>query len=451
MNLINPTTEEPIQSFPDHSPAEVDRLLDASAAGFKTWRATSFEERAERFQKIARLLRERKPDLAVLMTHEMGKPINGGEAEIEKCASACEVFAENAEGWLAPQPIETDAVDSYVRFDPIGPILAIMPWNFPFWQFFRAAVPAMMAGNTAVLKHAPNVPGCGEAIEELFRDAEFPEGAFINLRVPNDRAELLIQHSAIAAVTLTGSERAGKAVAAAAAMVLKRSVLELGGSDPFIVLPDAKLDAVAQAAVDARCINTGQSCIAAKRFIVIGDAEQFAQKMADIMRRLVIGNPLERKTQLGPLARLDLLENLDSQVQRSIAAGATLLTGGKRLPRKGWFYEPSVLLNVQPGMAAFDEETFGPVAAVIAAKDTEDAVRLANLSHYGLGASVWTEDPFGAESLAARLEAGNVFINGAVKSDPRLPFGGVKNSGWGRELSAIGLREFTNVKTVWIK
>ena len=451
MILINPTTEERLESFPDHSPREVDQLLMTAAQGYRIWWETPFAARASRFEDLARLLRLRKPDLAVLMTHEMGKTVTGGEAEIEKCAAACLLFAERAEGWLAPQPIESDAVESYVRFDPLGPVLAIMPWNFPFWQFIRFAAPALMAGNTAVLKHAPNVPGCGEAIEELFRDAGFPEGVMVNVRVPNDRAETLVQHDAIAAVTLTGSERAGKAVATAAAGVLKKSVLELGGSDPFIVLPDADLDTVAKSAVEARCINSGQSCIAAKRFIVVGDAQEFAAKMAAIMLGMTVGNPAERKTQLGPLARLDLLENLHGQVERSLAAGATLITGGQRISRKGFFYEPTVLANVQPGMAAFDEETFGPVAAVIEAADIDDAIRLANLSRYGLGASLWTTDPFAAEQLAPRLECGNVFINGAVKSDPHLPFGGIKNSGWGRELSALGLHEFTNIKTVWIK
>jgi succinate-semialdehyde dehydrogenase len=449
--IINPTTEEKIDSPANHTAQEIDELLTRTSSAFATWRAVPVVERGALIESLGRLLRERRNELAVLMTREMGKLITAGEAEIEKCAAACEVFAAQAPGWLAPHPIASDAVESYVRHDPLGPVLAIMPWNFPFWQAFRAAVPAIIAGNTIVLKHAPNVPGCGEAIERLFEDGGFPPGVLVNLQVDNARAEELIADPRIVAVTLTGSERAGKAVATAAAKVLKKSVLELGGSDAFIVLPDADMDRVAEAAVAARCINSGQSCIAAKRFIVVGDAAELARKMAAIMRKLPVGNPADRATQVGPLARLDLLEHLHDQVGRSVAAGAKLLTGGRRLPRAGYFYEPTVLAEVHPGMAAFDEETFGPVAAVTEAADIDDAIRLANLSRYGLGASLWTEDPFAAEALVDRIEAGNVFINGAVKSDPSLPFGGIKNSGWGRELSALGLYEFTNIKTVWIK
>ena len=451
VRVINPTTEQKVAEYREDSSEEVERILGRAARAFPMWSRTAVGERAACFRKLSGLLRERKPHLAELMTLEMGKLISAGKAEIEKCAGACDFFAEKAGEWLVPQMMPSDASRSYVRHDPLGPVLAIMPWNFPFWQLFRFAAPALMAGNTAVLKHAPNVPGCAEAIAQLFADAGFPDGVFVNVRVDNEMAEALVRHPVIVAVTLTGSERAGKAVASAAASVLKKSVLELGGSDPFIVLPDADKTTVARAAVDARCINSGQSCIAAKRFIVVGDADGFAQAMASLMQNLHIGDPADRATQLGPLARLDLLEHLHDQVQRSVATGARLLTGGRRLARKGYFYEPTVLADVTPGMAAFDEETFGPVAAVTQAGDVNEAIRLANHSRYGLGASLWSADSRGAEALAERIEAGSVFINGAVKSDPHLPFGGIKNSGWGRELSAIGLYEFTNIKTVWIK
>ncbi len=450
MNVTNPSTGQVIAAFSEHSPSEVEVRVAQARKGYERWRAAPVSQRSDAFRRLADTLTLRKAQLSTLMTREMGKLISAGEAEIDKCAAACQFFAHHAPQWLTPQPISSDAANSYVRFDPLGPVLAIMPWNFPFWQLFRFAAPALMAGNTAVLKHAPNVPGCADAIEQAFHDAGFPDGVLVNIRVSNDRAEALVRHDAIAAVTLTGSERAGKAVATAAAAVLKKSVLELGGSDPFIVLPDADLPLTAQAAVDARCLNAGQSCIAAKRFIIVGNPDAFAQSMAAIMERLRIGDPADPATQLGPLARLDLLEHLHDQVQRSIAAGARLATGGSRLPRPGYFYQPTILSDVTPGMPAFDEETFGPVAAVIRATDIDHAVELANHSRYGLGSSIWTTNPAAAQALAPRLETGNVFINGLVKSDPRLPFGGIKNSGWGRELSSFGIHEFTNIKTVWI-
>ena len=451
MTVIDPATEEVIADVPEHVPEQVDQRVRAAREAFERWRLERAERRAELFKRVAGLLRQRRTILAETMAREMGKPLSAGEAEADKCATACDYFADHAPPLLEPQVVPSDASRSYVRHDPLGVVLAIMPWNFPFWQFFRFAAPALMAGNTAVLKHAPNVPGCAEMIERLFADAGFPGGAVVNVRVGNDRAQALIRHEAIAAVTLTGSTRAGRAVAGAAASVLKKSILELGGSDPFIVLPDVDVAAVAKQAAGARCINSGQSCIAAKRFIVVGDAEAFAGELAGAMKALKVGDPMDRATELGPLARLDLVENLHDQVQRSVAAGARLLTGGRRVPRKGYFYEPTVLEGVTPGMAAFDEETFGPVAAVIAARDVDDAVRLANQSRYGLGASIWSADREAAARLAARIEAGNVFINGMVKSDPRLPFGGIKESGWGRELGTQGLLEFTNAKTVWIK
>jgi succinate-semialdehyde dehydrogenase/glutarate-semialdehyde dehydrogenase len=338
-----------------------------------------------------------------------------------------------------------------VRYDPLGAVLAIMPWNFPFWQVFRFAAPSLMAGNVGVLKHAPNVAGCAIAIEQVFRDAGFPPGVFTTLLLDAAAVEGIINDPVIAAATLTGSNRAGMAVAAEAGRALKKTVLELGGSDPFIVLPDVDVEATARSAVAARTINAGQSCIAAKRFIVVENADQFAKEIARHMAQLKIGDSTDRSVQIGPLARLDLLENLHSQVARSIAAGARLLTGGDRLPMKGFFYAPTVLSEVRPGMPAFDEETFGPVAAVIAARDEDEAVELANRSPYGLGASIWTHDIALAERLAARIDSGSVFINGPVASDPRLPFGGIKQSGYGRELSAHGIREFVNVKTVWLR
>jgi succinate-semialdehyde dehydrogenase/glutarate-semialdehyde dehydrogenase len=379
------------------------------------------------------------------------------EAEVEKCAAACDHFADHAADYLATETIGSDADRSYVRFDPIGAVLAIMPWNFPLWQVIRFAAPALMAGNVGLLKHAPNVPGCALALESIFHEAGFPPGGFTTLLIDTDATAEVIRHPVVRAVTLTGSERAGMAVAAEAGKALKKTVLELGGSDPFIVIPpegggaDAFLHDTAQEAAKARCINTGQSCIAAKRFIVVGNSEAFARQMADAMRAVVVGDPTDRRTQAGPLARLDLLENLHGQVTRSVEAGARLLTGGERLPRRGYYYAPTVLTGVRAGVPAWDEETFGPLAAVAGARDVDEAIQLANESRYGLGASIWARDSALAERIAGDIDAGCVFVNGAVKSDPRLPFGGVKNSGYGRELSSFGIREFVNVKTVWVK
>jgi succinate-semialdehyde dehydrogenase/glutarate-semialdehyde dehydrogenase len=454
---INPATEELLEEIPDHAPAEVEARLHAAGEAFARWRRTDMAERGRLMRAAAAALRAGAAGLSGLMTREMGKPIAAAEAEVEKCAVACEHFAEHAARYLAPLPVASDADRSYVRFDPLGAVFAIMPWNFPFWQVFRFAAPALMAGNVGVLKHAANVPGCALAIERVFRDAGFPAGVFTTLLVDNDAAGRVIRHPVIKAVTLTGSERAGTAVASAAGAALKKTVLELGGSDPFVVVPpngpDAPhfLRATADEAAKARCINAGQSCIAAKRFIVVGAAGAFAQHLADAMRRVVVGDPTDRRTQVGPLARADLLDTLHDQVSRSIEAGARLLTGGERLARRGFFYAPTVLADVRPGMSAFDDETFGPVAAVVSAKDAAEAVALANRSRYGLGASIWTTDVDLAERLAGEIESGCVFVNGAVKSDPRLPFGGIKNSGYGRELSDFGIREFVNIKSVWVK
>jgi succinate-semialdehyde dehydrogenase / glutarate-semialdehyde dehydrogenase len=451
MPLINPATEEIIESSPFHTPAEAQAILSRAAAAFAHWRHVPLASRAIHLRKAGKLLRERAGGLARLMTTEMGKPIVDAEAEVEKCAGACDHFADHAAEYLQPIPIATDASRSYVRFDPLGPLLAIMPWNFPLWQVIRFAAPALVAGNVGVLKHAPNVPGCAAALETIFADAGFPIGTFASLRLANEDVAALLAHPAIAAVTLTGSERAGKSVAAAAGAALKKTVLELGGSDPFIILPDADADTTARAAALARTINAGQSCIAAKRFIIVGRHELFECSITDQMSRLVVGDPLARTTQIGPLARLDLLENLHRQVHQSIAAGARLLLGGDRLGSRGYFYSPTILADVRPGMPAFDEETFGPVAALVRADSIDEAIELANATRYGLAASIWTADASAAEKLAPRIESGSVFINGIVKSDARLPFGGIKQSGHGRELAAFGMHEFMNIKTVWMR
>jgi succinate-semialdehyde dehydrogenase/glutarate-semialdehyde dehydrogenase len=385
------------------------------------------------------------------MTREMGKPIVQSEAEVEKCALTCDYYAEHAAAFLAEQPRATDAARSYVRFDPLGVVLAVMPWNFPFWQVFRFAAPALMAGNAALLKHASNVPRCALEIEEVFRRAGFPEDLFRSLLTDAAGVKTLIADPRVVAVTLTGSEQAGMAIAEQAGAHLKKTVLELGGSDPFIVLADAPLEAAARAAAEARLINSGQSCIAAKRFIVVeAVAERFIERFKAELAGRRVGDPTLRDTQVGPQARVDLRDQLHEQVVESVKRGARPLLGGQVPAGPGAFYPPTLLIAVDRGMPAFDEETFGPVAAVITAKDESDAVRLANDSPYGLGAALWTADRTRADRLAAEIEAGAVFVNEVVKSDPRLPFGGIKRSGYGRELSEYGIREFVNIKSVWM-
>lgn len=452
MKVINPTTGKVVREIAEHDPAYVAAALKKAENAFLKWRDTSFEERGLLMRKAAHLLRERKQKYAALMVEEMGKTIVAGEAEVEKCAWVCEHYAQNAAHYLAEEAVETDASHSFVRFDPLGPVLAIMPWNFPFWQVFRFAAPALMAGNVGLLKHASNVPGCALAIEEVFRDAGFPEGGFQTLLVPAKAIADIIRHPTIKAVTLTGSEQAGKVVAAIAGAELKKTVLELGGSDAFIVFEDADIELAVKTGVAARIINNGQSCIAAKRFIVVqAVAKEFEQRFVDLMAALKVGDPMERDTELGPLAREDLLEELDGQVKRSVEAGARLVLGGRRLDRPGFFYAPTVVCDTRPGMPVFDEETFGPVAALCTAKDEGDAIALANASRYGLGAAIFSRNTTRATEIARYIEAGSVFINGMVKSDPRLPFGGVKCSGYGRELGVFGIREFVNIKTVWCK
>ncbi len=451
MQSMNPATEAVIRDYPELSPEETDERLDFARQTFDFWRRASFEERGLLMARAVEVLRKRKGELAALMTSEMGKVIVQAEAEVEKCAWVCDFYAERAEGFLSEEAVQTDASRSYVRFDPLGPVLAVMPWNFPLWQVFRFAAPALMAGNVGLLKHASNVPGCALVIEEVFREAGFPKGAFQTLLVGSKAVEAVVRHPAVTAVTLTGSDPAGRSVAAAAGAALKKTVLELGGSDPFVVLRDADVAKAARTAAQARCINNGQSCIAAKRFIVEAPIfEAFEREFVKAMSGLTVGDPADRKTEVGPLARQDLMEDLHDQVYRSLKAGAQLKCGGKRLPVRGFFYPPTVLSRVEPGMAAFEEETFGPVAALALAEDADHALALANASPFGLGACLWTADLALAGRLAAEIESGSVFVNGMVKSDPRLPFGGVKLSGYGRELSAFGIREFVNIKTVWM-
>jgi succinate-semialdehyde dehydrogenase/glutarate-semialdehyde dehydrogenase len=396
-------------------------------------------------------LRREKERLGRLITLEMGKPIVEAEAEIEKCAWCCDHYAQNAEAYLSDQPHPSAASDSYVAFDPLGPVLAIMPWNFPFWQVFRFAAPALMAGNTGILKHSSNVPQCSLEIAAVFERAGFPSGAFQSLLISSSAVERLIEDRRIRAVTLTGSDITGAKIAAAAGKNLKKTVLELGGSDPFIVLADADIEKAVAVGVTARNQNSGQSCIAAKRFIVEeGVAEEFESRFAAAVEALRLDDPLNRETRVGPLARGDLRDDLVDQVKRAVAAGAHVATGGHAAERRGYFYTPTVLAGVKPGTPAFSEETFGPVAAIIRARDAEEAVRMANDTDFGLGAALWTQDIEKGRRLARDIEAGAVFINGMVASDPRLPFGGVKRSGYGRELSEYGIREFVNIKTVWV-
>jgi succinate-semialdehyde dehydrogenase/glutarate-semialdehyde dehydrogenase len=448
---VNPTTGERLASFAPLDERALEAALVEAAKAAVGWRETPFAERARCLRNAASLLRRESERYARLVTLEMGKLIQEARAEIEKCAWGCEYYAEHAERFLAEETVATDAALSYVAYEPLGTLLAIMPWNFPFWQVFRAAAPALMAGNTVLLKHASNVPQCALAIEELFRTAGLPPGVFRTLLIDAAQAERLIADPRIRAVTLTGSEAAGRRVAELAGRALKKTVLELGGSDAFVVFEDADLEKAAAVAVASRFLNAGQSCIAAKRFILVeGIADEFIALFRDKATRLVPGDPLDESTTLAPLARADLRETLHRQVRDSIAAGARLVFGGEPLPGPGFFYAPTMLDAVAPGMRAYAEELFGPVAIVIRAKDELEALRLANDSRYGLGASVWTRDRARGERFARRLEAGSCFVNGLVKSDPRLPFGGVKCSGYGRELSYHGIREFVNIKTVWV-
>jgi len=448
---LNPATEEVLATFEEYSQRQIDEVLDQSVKSFRDWRDRPFAERSRLMHAAAGELRRDAERYAMLITQEMGKPLAQSKAEVEKCAWCCDYFADNAEGFLADIPSPSAASESYVAFDPLGTVLAIMPWNFPFWQVFRFAAPTLMAGNAGILKHASNVPQCALAIDEVFTRAGFPKGVFQTVLIPGKQAQALIDDPRIAAVTLTGSEEAGSLVAGASGAALKPTVLELGGSDPFIVLEDADLEAAAKVAVDARFQNAGQSCIAAKRFIVVESvADEFEQRFLKGIQGLIIGDPSEEGVRIGPLAKRDLVDTLEEQINASQARGAAILTGGHRLERDGYFYEPTLISGVTPEMPVFSDETFGPAAALIRASDADEAIAMANNSRFGLGSNLWTRDLDRAKALARRIEAGSVFINGMVASDPRLPFGGVKRSGYGRELSSFGIREFVNIKTVWI-
>ena len=453
LQSINPATDELVREYPEASEKDVAMALAEASCAAAGWKRTSFADRAPKMRRTADLLDQRKEELARLMAVEMGKPLAGGRSEAEKCAWVCRYYADNAERFLAPEPVETDATRSFVAFTPLGPVLAVMPWNFPFWQVFRFAAPALMAGNAGLLKHAANVTGCALAIEQIFRDAGFPPPLFRALLVSSKRVAGIIAAPEVKAVTLTGSTPAGRAVASKAGDMLKKTVLELGGSDPYVVLEDADLEAASDTCVASRLINSGQSCIAAKRFIVVEPVrKRFEELFVEKMRARKMGDPLQPGVDVGPQARRDLRDDLHRQVEQSVKAGARLLLGGQVPPGPGAFYPPTVLTDVRKGMPAYDEETFGPVAAIITAKNEEDAVRQANDSPFGLGAAVFTGDVKRGERLAVEeLEAGSCFVNASVKSDPRLPFGGIKESGYGRELAVFGIREFVNIKTVYVK
>jgi succinate-semialdehyde dehydrogenase/glutarate-semialdehyde dehydrogenase len=448
---INPTTGETLKTFEALSAEQIEEKLQLAADTFRTYCRTSLEERARMMTRAADILESDKNALAKIMTTEMGKPIKAAVSEAEKCAWVCRYYAENAQRHLADQIVETNAGKSYVKFQPLGPVLAVMPWNFPFWQVFRFAAPALMAGNVGLLKHASNVPQCALAIEEIFTRAGFPQGAFQTLLIGADAVEGILNDERVAAATLTGSEPAGRSVASIAGKQIKKTVLELGGSDPFIVMPSANLDEAVTTAVKARTINNGQSCIAAKRFIVAKEIyEEFERRFVDQMRALRIGDPMEESTDIGPLATPQIVNDLEEQVQKAVAAGARVLTGGKRPDRPGNFFEPTVLVNLDLKAPVSCEEIFGPVAMLFRASGIDEAIQIANSTPFGLGSSAWTNDSKEQAQFIEELEAGSVFINGMVASDPRLPFGGVKHSGYGRELAEFGIREFVNIKTVWI-
>jgi succinate-semialdehyde dehydrogenase / glutarate-semialdehyde dehydrogenase len=452
IQAINPATGGVVATHDEMKPDVVADIVESVHAAALDWRHASYADRAVPMRKAAEILRKEARDFAHLMAREMGKPVRDGVAEAQKCATACDYFAEHAAKFLAREVVKTEARSSFVTFNPLGVVLAVMPWNFPFWQVFRFAAPGLMAGNAAVLKHASNVPGCAIAIEEIFRRAGFPENVFRTLMIGNRQVDAVIEHPRVRAVTLTGSGPAGRAVAAKAGQLLKKTVLELGGSDPYLVLEDADLDVAAAVCTKARLVNSGQSCIAGKRFIVVervraGFEERFVKRMAAAK----MGDPLDEATEVGPQARADLRDTLQRQVDGSLAKGAKCLLGGSIPGGPGAFYPPTILTHVRPGMPSFDEELFGPVAAVVPVRDEAEAVAMANASSFGLGGAVITRDVARGERIAADLiESGCVFVNDAVRSDPRLPFGGIKESGYGRELASYGIREFVNIKSVYV-
>jgi succinate-semialdehyde dehydrogenase / glutarate-semialdehyde dehydrogenase len=445
---INPYNQSLIQEFEADSPAVVDKKIQAAATAFRSWRKTGFQERAEKMKRAAIILRQNKDEYARTISLEMGKVIAEAKAEVDKCANGCDYYAENAERFLRDISVSTEASKSFIAFQPLGPVLAIMPWNFPFWQVFRFAAPALMAANVGLLKHAANVSRCSQTIEKVFREAGFPDGTFQSLLVESKNVADIIARDEIAAVTLTGSEFAGTQVASAAGKNLKKTVLELGGSDPFIVLEDADLQLAAKVATQSRMQNAGQSCIAAKRFIVVDRVrEEFTHLFQKNIESLKQGDPFASDTTTGPIARVDLAEDVENQVKKSVQAGAHLVGG----ERSGCNFQPALLENVKPGMVVFDEEVFGPVASVITVKNEMEAVVMANASRYGLGSSVWTKDKERGEKIARELESGCVFVNSLMRSDQRLPFGGIKKSGYGRELSELGIKEFVNAKSIYIQ
>ncbi|WP_410767302.1 NAD-dependent succinate-semialdehyde dehydrogenase [Haloferax sp. DFSO60] len=453
MDVVDPSTGERIESYAEHTQSEVEKALSRANAAFEDWRLRPVREREELLAAAGEVLRENKRKYAETMTREMGKPVSQAIAEVEKCAWGCDHYAEHASAYLEPEghPSPPGAAVETV-YEPLGPVLAVMPWNFPFWQVFRFAAPSLTAGNVGLLKHASNVPGCSMAIEEVFREAGYPEGVFQSLLVPSDLVEGILADDRVRAATLTGSGPAGKAVASTAGEHLKKTVLELGGSDPFIVLDDADISAAAETGAWARNQNGGQSCIAAKRFIVHTDVYQaFLDRFTEVVSSLTVGDPMDEETDVGPQARQDLLEDLHGQVEASVEAGARVVTGGEPLDRQGAYYPPTILADIPEGCPADSEETFGPVAAVYEVPDETAAVAKANDTEFGLGASIWTEDRERGERLARQIDAGNVYVNQLVKSDPRVPFGGVKESGYGRELSNAGIMEFVNRKTVWVE
>jgi succinate-semialdehyde dehydrogenase/glutarate-semialdehyde dehydrogenase len=448
---VNPATGEEFFRAEGHRPAQIESILEDAHAAAEAWRDTPVAERCALLQQVARVLKKRRKELARLITLEMGKLISEAEAEIAKCATGCEFYAAHSEAFLADEPMESDAQRSLVANQPLGTVLAIMPWNFPFWQVFRCAAPALAAGNTVLLKHASNVPQCALAIEKVFADAGFPQGVFRTLLVGSDMVGRLIGDRRIHAVSLTGSEPAGRAVAAQAGQHLKKAVLELGGSDAFIVLEDAELELTVAQGVKSRFQNAGQSCIAAKRFLVVESiADEFLARFRTAVETLVPGDPMESSTSLAPMARIDLRDEVHGQLADALEHRALAVTGCRPIDGPGAYYAASIVAGIAPGMRAWSEEVFGPAALMVTVADEEEAIEVANSSHYGLGGSVWTSDPERGEALARRLECGAAFVNGMVKSDPRLPFGGVKDSGYGRELSRRGLLEFTNAKCLWV-